>query len=153
MPIFKPVGTRRTFEEAVEQITDSIFVGDRLPAERTLAALMQISRPTLREAIRVLTDAGVLEVKRSGGTSVASDYVPRDVIRGRSELRVSEVTAVLETRRLLEPRVAQLAALRPTRSTWKRCARPSSGSARWPRSRPSWPTRTAFCNSICNSTC
>src|SRR6185437_13837924 len=64
------------------------------------------------EAIRVLTDAGVLEVKCGGGMSVASDYVPRDVIRGRSELRVSEVTAVLETRRLLEPRVAQLAALR-----------------------------------------
>ena len=117
MPVFKPVGTRRTFEEAVEQIADRIMVGDlrvgdRLPAERALATQMQISRPTLREAIRVLTDAGVLEVKRGGGTSIASDYVPRDVIRGRSELRVSEVTAVLEARRLLEPRVAQLAALR-----------------------------------------
>jgi GntR family transcriptional repressor for pyruvate dehydrogenase complex len=117
MSIFKPVGTRRTFEEAVEQIADSIMVGDlhvgdRLPTERALAAQMQISRPTLREAIRLLADAGVLEVKRGGGISVASDYVPRDVIRGRSELRVSEVTAVLEARRLLEPRVAQLAALR-----------------------------------------
>lgn len=117
MAVFKPVGTRRTFEEAVEQIADSIMVGDlrvgdRLPAERALATQMQISRPTLREAIRVLADAGVLTVKRSGGISVASDYVPREVIRGRSELRVSEVTSVLEARRLLEPRVAQLAALR-----------------------------------------
>jgi DNA-binding FadR family transcriptional regulator len=67
MSIFKPVGTRRTFEEAVEQIADSIMVGDlhvgdRLPTERALAAQMQISRPTLREAIRLLADAGVLEV-------------------------------------------------------------------------------------------
>jgi GntR family transcriptional regulator, transcriptional repressor for pyruvate dehydrogenase complex len=115
---FVPVGPRRTFEGAVEQIADRIRLGelgegDRLPSERELAAAMQISRPTVREAVRVLADAGVLRVRSgpSGGTSVASGYVPIELLRSKSELRLGEVAGVLEARRLIEPRVAQLAAV------------------------------------------
>jgi GntR family transcriptional regulator, transcriptional repressor for pyruvate dehydrogenase complex len=115
---FEPVATRRTFEEAVEQIAEKVksgdlAVGDRLPSERELAGQMRISRPTLREAVKVLVEAGVLEVRRgqSGGIFVASELVPRELLRTRSEIRVGEVAGVLEARRLLEPRVAQLAAV------------------------------------------
>lgn len=118
---FSPVLTRRTFEEAVDQIAERIQfgelrVGDQLPPERALAAQMQISRPTLREALKVLADSGVLEVRPgpTGGAFVRSEFVPRDVITRRSELRLSEVGGVLEARRMLEPRVAQLAALHAT---------------------------------------
>jgi GntR family transcriptional regulator, transcriptional repressor for pyruvate dehydrogenase complex len=74
---------------------------------------MQISRATLREAVRVLVKADVLTVKpgSAGGTYVASDYVPLELVRSRSELRLGEVVGVLEARRLLEPRVAQLASM------------------------------------------
>jgi DNA-binding FadR family transcriptional regulator len=116
--MFTPVKTRRTFEEAVEQIAEAIragdlHTGDRLPSERTLAVQMGISRPTLREAIRVLADSGIVEVKPGpgGGMFVRSDLVPAALIAQRSELRISEISGVLEARRLLEPRVAQLAAL------------------------------------------
>ena len=75
---FEPVSSRRTFEEAVEQIAEKIksgdlHIGDRLPSERELAAQMRISRPTLREAVRTLAEAGVLEVRRgqSGGIFVS----------------------------------------------------------------------------------
>jgi DNA-binding FadR family transcriptional regulator len=115
---FEPVATRRTFEEAVEQIAEKIkggdlHTGDRLPSERELAAQMRISRPTLREAIKLMAGAGVLEVRRgqSGGIFVASELVPRELVRSRQEIRFSEVAGVLEARRLLEPRVAQLAAV------------------------------------------
>jgi DNA-binding FadR family transcriptional regulator len=115
---FEPVSSRRTFEEAVEQIAERIksgdlHVGDRLPSERELAAMMRISRPTLREAVKTLVEAGVLEVRRgqSGGIFVASELIPRDLLRSRQAIRVSEVAGVLEARRLLEPRVAQLAAV------------------------------------------
>ncbi len=115
---FEPVSTRRTFEEAVEQIADKVrsgdlVPGDRLPSERHLAAQMQISRPTVREAVKMLTDAGVLEVRRgqSGGIFVRSELVPRELLHSSWEVRVSEVSGVLEARRLLEPRVAQLAAV------------------------------------------
>jgi GntR family transcriptional repressor for pyruvate dehydrogenase complex len=115
---FQPVSTRRTFEEAVEQIADKVksgdvHVGDRLPPERELAAQMRISRPTLREAVKALAEAGVLEVRRgqSGGTFVASELVPRELVKTTLQMRVGEVAGVLEARRLLEPRVAQLAAV------------------------------------------
>lgn len=115
---FEPVATRRTFEEAVEQIAEKIKTGDvtpgdRLPSERDLASQMRISRPTVREAVKVLAEAGVLEVRRgqSGGIFVRSELVPRDLLRTQWEIRVSEVSGVLEARRLLEPRVAQLAAV------------------------------------------
>lgn len=48
--------------------------GDRLPGERTLAAKWQVSRPTLREAIRELANQGVIYVEVGKGTYVA-DYV------------------------------------------------------------------------------
>ena len=115
---FEPVSTRRTFEEALQQIADKmragdLHAGDRLPSERELAAQMQISRPTVREAVKALVDAGVLEVRRgqTGGIFVRSELVPRDLVRIGWELRVGEVAGVLEARRLLEPRVAQLAAV------------------------------------------
>ena len=115
---FEPVATRRTFEEAVEQIAEKVksgelHIGDRLPSERDLAAQMRISRPTLREAVKALAEAGVLEVHRgqSGGIFVAAEVVPRELLHSRQEIRFGEVAGVLEARRLLEPRVAQLAAV------------------------------------------
>ncbi len=117
--MFTPVQTRRTFEEAVEQIAEQIKlgelrVGDRLPSERALAELMQISRPTLREAIKVMQDSGLIDVRRGagGGMFVATELVPPDLVARRRDLRIHEVAQVLEARRLLEPRVAQLAAAR-----------------------------------------
>ena len=117
MPAFSPVKTRRTFEEAVEQIAERISLGelgpgDQLPSERALAQQMEISRPTVREALKVLVDSAVLEVRpgSGGGAFVTSEFVPREVLR-RAALRIGEVSGVLEARRLLEPRVAQLAAL------------------------------------------
>lgn len=117
--MFDPVQTRRTFEEAVEQIVGKIRagelrLGDRLPSERELAARMQISRPTLREAVRVLADSGVIDVRSGpgGGMSIASDVVPPELVQRRSRLRVDELGSVLEARRLLEPQVARLAASR-----------------------------------------
>lgn len=119
--MFQPVRTRRTFEEAVEQIADAIRAGDlrkgdRLPSERDLVEVMGISRPTLREAIRVLAESGVIAVKpgAAGGMFVRSDVIPSDLLEEQRELRVTEVAGVLEARRLFEPRVAQLAALYAT---------------------------------------
>src|SRR3954449_9428378 len=117
--MFDPVRTRRTFEEAAEQIAEKVRsgelrAGDKLPGERALAAKREIRRPTLREAIAVLGEAGLLTVRRGpgGGMFVATDVVPLELVRQRSSMRLGEVASVLEARRLLEPRVAQLAAIR-----------------------------------------
>src|SRR3954467_11925778 len=117
--VFSPVQTRRTFEEAVEQIAEKIKLGqlrggDRLPSERALADQMQISRPTLREAVKVLQDSGLVEVRRGsgGGMFVATELVPPELLARRRDMRIGEVAQVLEARRVLEPRVAALAAMR-----------------------------------------
>ena len=127
---FVPVGPRRTFEGAVEQIAERIRLGElaageRLPSERELAAAMQISRATLREAVRVLVDAGVVAVRpgAGGGMVVASDYVPSELVRSMSGLRLDEVAGVLEARRLIEPRVAQLAAMKASDEDFEHLAR------------------------------
>jgi GntR family transcriptional repressor for pyruvate dehydrogenase complex len=91
--------------------------GDPLPAERTLAARLNVSRTTLRKGIRVLADAGVLEI-RSGegsksGTVVRSELVPSELL-GRPAPPIAEISGVLQARRLLEPRVAQLAGFAAT---------------------------------------
>ena len=117
--MFEPVRTRRTFEEAAEQIAGKVRAGelrrgDKLPPERDLAVTMEISRPTLREAVRILADAGVVEVRRGpgGGIFVAGDVVPVELVRERSSLRLEEMADVLEARRIVEPGVARLAAQR-----------------------------------------
>jgi GntR family transcriptional regulator, transcriptional repressor for pyruvate dehydrogenase complex len=118
---FHPIVGRRTFEDAVEQIAYAIHVGDlkvgeRLPAERQLAAMMEISRPTLREAIAVLAGAGIVTVALGsrGGTIIESDSVPARLLDRGVQSRVIEVAYVLEARRLFEPKVAQLAAIYAT---------------------------------------
>jgi DNA-binding FadR family transcriptional regulator len=115
--VFEPIGPRRAFEGAVEQIAQRIrhgdlAEGDRLPSERALAEALRISRPTLREAVKVLARAGVLEVRpgAAGGIFVASGYVPIELLRLESDERLGEVASVLEARRLLEPQVALFAA-------------------------------------------
>jgi DNA-binding FadR family transcriptional regulator len=91
--------------------------GDPLPAERTLAARLNVSRTTLRKGIRILADAGVLEI-RSGagsrsGTVVRSELVPAELL-GRPAPPIAEISGVLQARRLFEPRVAQLAGFAAT---------------------------------------
>src|SRR5258708_19315821 len=107
MDRFVPVGPKRTFEGAVTQIAERIRLGelnegDRLPGERDLAAAMQISRATLREAVRVLSTAGVLTVRpgSSGGIYVASGYVPFELLPSNSDLPLAELAALLHASRL-----------------------------------------------------
>jgi GntR family transcriptional repressor for pyruvate dehydrogenase complex len=116
--VFQPIRTLKPFQAAVTQIVEAILagdlqVGDRLPSERALAAQMEVSRPTLREAVKVLQQAEVLEARRNG-TFVRSDVIPRDLTEKRSKMPLSQVADVLEARRLFEPRIAQLAGLRAT---------------------------------------
>nr|WP_202894442.1 GntR family transcriptional regulator [Kribbella italica] len=75
--MFRPVRSGNPFEETVERLLQSIKLGvvgpgERLPSERDLAARLNVSRVTLREAIRALTEAGYVESRRGryGGTFV-----------------------------------------------------------------------------------
>jgi DNA-binding FadR family transcriptional regulator len=64
--------------------------------------------------VRVLQDSGLIQVRRGagGGMFVATELVPPELVARRREMRIGEVAQVLEARRVLEPRVAALAARR-----------------------------------------
>ncbi|MGI4814529.1 MAG: FadR/GntR family transcriptional regulator [Janthinobacterium lividum] len=73
----KPIQSQRAFEEIAAQIRKFVSLGrlkpgDRLPAERELSAQFNVSRNTLREALRSLEIAGVIELRKGvrGGAFV-----------------------------------------------------------------------------------
>src|SRR3954453_5137072 len=89
--------------------------GARLPPEHQLAAQMGISRSGVREAVKVLESARVLDVRRGDGTYVTS-LAPALLLQGVGfavELLQGEtLLEVMEVRRLLEPAATGLASLR-----------------------------------------
>ena len=74
----KTVQTQKIYKNIVEQIVDlihdgSLKEGDRLPPERTLAEMLQVSRTSVREALKVMEIMGIIET-RPGEGSVVSDF-------------------------------------------------------------------------------
>lgn len=115
--IFAPIKVHRTFEAVIERIIDAIDAqglgeGDRLPNEKEMTALLEVSRPTLRQALRILENSGVLRIKpgQAGGVFVASGMIPLDVVGKNIAHESHHVAELIATRRLLEPIVYHLAA-------------------------------------------
>ena len=120
-PMFRPVTTQNASELVVDQVRTAVDLallvpGDRLPPERELAALLDVSRPTLREALRVLAMSGYVGIRRgaAGGTYVLERRRSGQPEHVREALlaRRRELTALLEWRRLVEAEAAALAAAR-----------------------------------------
>ncbi len=79
--IFRPVETKRASEAIFEQIRDLIVQGelhpgDRLPSERSMIEVFQRSRPTIREALRMLERAGY--IRTMAGSNGAVVMPPND---------------------------------------------------------------------------
>ncbi len=84
--LFYPVENRRSFERVSERIKDAIVdgrlkAGDRLPPETELAARLDVSRQTVREALRMLEHAGLVETPKrgSGGGTVVRNAIPETI--------------------------------------------------------------------------
>jgi GntR family transcriptional repressor for pyruvate dehydrogenase complex len=118
---FTPVKTRRLYEEIVDQIKQLISggelkPGDKLLSERELADRLQVSRVSVREAIRSLEMLGFIEIRHGEGTFVR-DTNADDVIRPLAMFLAMERVSLLdmfEVRRIFETATAGLAAERAT---------------------------------------
>jgi DNA-binding FadR family transcriptional regulator len=112
--MLKNVRRRSLVDDAIEMMRTEVEsgtwpVGTRVPTEAHLAALLKVSRNTVREAVRVLAYAGILDVRQGDGTYVSNINDPADAIRriGKAKLRDR-----LELRLVLDEAVARLAAER-----------------------------------------
>lgn len=90
--------------------------GDRLPAERELASMFGVSRITLREAIRIMTEEGYLSSRRGskGGTFVTELTEPYQRWMDSMREDYGDLEDLLEFRIAVERRAAKLAAQRAT---------------------------------------
>jgi GntR family transcriptional regulator, transcriptional repressor for pyruvate dehydrogenase complex len=90
--------------------------GDKLPAERELAATMHVSRPVLREALRALSIMKVVDIRQGAGTYVTA-LEPQalvshlDFVFSKDSVALAQV---LETRQVVEIGNVRLAAQRIT---------------------------------------
>ncbi|MGD8991725.1 MAG: FadR/GntR family transcriptional regulator [Desulfobacterales bacterium] len=86
--MFQAAKQTKVFQDVVAQIEDAIIdgrlkSGDTLPSERQLKDMFNISRGTLREALRVLEQKGLIEIKLGvGGGSVVKDLNADQVSEG-----------------------------------------------------------------------
>jgi GntR family transcriptional repressor for pyruvate dehydrogenase complex len=120
-PAVEPVRSTRIYEEIVRQIRvligeGQLKSGDRLPPERDLAERFQVSRTSVREAMRALESRGLVEIRPGEGA-----FVRRVSVEALVEPLALVILAhresiadLYEARRLLEPPIAGLAATRAT---------------------------------------
>lgn len=94
--------------------------GDKLPNENELSEELNVSRTTLREAIRILVAYNVLEIQRGKGTFVTQAAFEQQSNLGQlSDIKVN-AKDLYEMRLIFEPEAAYLAAIRGTDAEIKR---------------------------------
>lgn len=112
----------RETKSLVELTTDAIIcfireqgidVGGKLPNEYQLAEQLKVSRSTVREAVRILVSRNILEVRQGSGTYVSEKRGIHEDPLGFTLIKdtLKLTKDLFEIRYLLEPRVAELAAL------------------------------------------
>ena len=94
---------------------DAFAPGDKLPNEIELSKILGVSRTTLREAVKILVTAGILEIKRGKGTFVSenAENVDKTNLDTIDAFKISAMD-IFEIRLIIEPEAAFLAAKRAT---------------------------------------
>jgi GntR family transcriptional regulator, transcriptional repressor for pyruvate dehydrogenase complex len=117
----QPVIRRSVPEEVFEQIATNVLSGEMqpgeaLPSERRLAEVFGVSRPAVREALKRLSAASLVEVRQGGVTTVRDfrrhaglDLLPR-LLFHNGEIDLAVFHSMLEARLRIGPKVAELAA-------------------------------------------
>jgi DNA-binding FadR family transcriptional regulator len=109
-----PRALRRSLVETTidlirSQVEEGVWrVGERIPNEGELAEMLQVGRNTVREAVRVLSHAHVLDVRQGDGTYVQSTVDSAEIMRRISRASLRDH---FELRAMLETEAARLAAV------------------------------------------
>ncbi|MEU7180666.1 MULTISPECIES: FadR/GntR family transcriptional regulator [Streptomyces] len=103
-------------EQATQRLREQIAeghwpIGSKLPGETTLAKTLGVGRSTVREALRALAGAGLVQARQGAGVFVLAVEPVED---WPTRLRRAEITDLYEVRMLVEVQAARLAAQRRT---------------------------------------
>jgi GntR family transcriptional regulator, transcriptional repressor for pyruvate dehydrogenase complex len=114
---FKGVQQNKLGAQVIQQLQEKISLGelkpgDKIPTEPELMTMLGVGRSTIREAVRVLVNAGLLEVRQGDGTYVLDRTNSLEPLEHR--LRRATILEVYEVRKILELEIAKLAAQRRT---------------------------------------
>lgn len=122
--MYIPIQPVKVFERVAEQIEKRILdgelhSGDRLPTERELAEQFQVSRTAVREAMKILAQKGLVDMRPGRGTIVidGAHEAMQNSIGLLMKLKLGEVGGsdnLVEVRAILETEIAALAAARAT---------------------------------------
>jgi GntR family transcriptional regulator, transcriptional repressor for pyruvate dehydrogenase complex len=116
-----PIDRSGITELVVERIKEllargELKAGSRLPPERELADMLNISRPSLRTALKALSVMGIIRAKPGAGTYIAESLpeVFTEPMHFMTLINNTSVEELFEARRIIEAGLAELAAERAT---------------------------------------
>lgn len=108
----KPL-VEKAAEEILQYIADhNLEVGERIPSENKLVALLQTGRGTVREAVRFLIAKGILTIRRGAGTFIVRKYGMESDPLGFAFMQDKYKLAMdlVQVRMMIEPDIAAMAA-------------------------------------------
>tara|TARA_R100000687_G_C6451255_1_gene165428 strand:- start:1464 stop:2210 length:747 start_codon:yes stop_codon:yes gene_type:complete len=120
--VFEAVKKQSLSDEVFDQlrkriVSNSIQAGDELPSERVLCELLQVNRGAVREAIKRLQQAGLVQVRHGGATTVLDyraaaglELLPSLLINEAGEIQVDTARSIIRMRQILSPEIARDAA-------------------------------------------
>ncbi|GAC1382394.1 MAG: GntR family transcriptional regulator [Marmoricola sp.] len=121
--VLSPIARRSIADDVFDQIAADVLrgevaPGEALPSERRLAEVLGVSRPSVREALKRLDHAGLVDVRQGDATTVRDfrrsggmDLLPRLLMSGGT-VDLGTARSVMETRLHVGPFAAELAACR-----------------------------------------
>lgn len=105
-------------------IENEMKSGDQLPSESELGEVFGVSRSTVREAIKLLIAENVVEIRRGKGTFItAQPGISKDPLGLEFSNQVKLLDNLMETRMIIEPQIAYLAAQRANEKNMKKLAK------------------------------
>lgn len=117
--MFNPIKNTKVYEQVIDQIKEMIAEGtlkkgDRLPSERSLVEQLQVSRASIREALRALEVIGLVECKQGEGNYIKTGFEDNllEPLSIMYRLEGSSPNEIWELRKIMEVEAVGLAAKR-----------------------------------------
>ena len=99
-------------EQLRRQITEGVYtIGDKLPTEPALMKTFKVGRSSIREAVKLLVNMGVVQVRQGAGTFVAE---ASDANGGSINMSIADRTELDEVRKILDIAIVEKAVARRT---------------------------------------